>query len=260
MSSKQTHPGQPDSEGGFPMVDWPIERNTGPLESQHHSVNTPPTPRVAGASVSMGDSSLSHQVGASAPLGAEPSSSQDKPGDGEPPALQQEKRPSFDNKVEFNESSSKVGENQNATKDETCGGVSVRGPADRKSCELDAVQTGGDDGASIVEKEVTRSKRSSEHATDTFSNQPQEGKGKGVKRKADAAKIGEEHRPPPLGQSALSRNFNANSQNPKSLSPHESTTQKVGKDKSAQVSNAHNDYCSQASNAPAILRMDIRQY
>ena len=248
MSSQQTHPGQPDNEGGFPMVDLPVERNTGPVESWHHSASTPPTPQVAGASVSMGDSSLSHQVGASAPLGAELSSSQDKPGDVEPPVLQQERRPSF------------LGENQNATKDETCGDVSVRGPADLESGELDAVQTGGDEGASIAEKEVTQSKRSSEHATDTFSNQPQGGKGKGAKKKDDAAKSGKEHSSPPPGQSALSRNVSANSQNPKSLSPHESTTQKIAKDKSAQVSNAHNDYCSQASNAPAILRMDIRRY
>ena len=245
MSSQQTHPGQLDSKGGFPLVDRPIERNTGPLESQHDSVSTPPTPRVAGASVSMGDSNLPHQVGATATatLGAELSSSQDKPGDRELPALQQERQPSFDNKVEFNESSSKVGENENATKDETSGGVSVRGPADLESGELDAIQTGGDDGASIAEKEVTQSKISSEHATDTFSNQSQGGKGKGARKKADAAESGKEHRPQPPGQSASSRSVNANSKNPKSLSPHESTTQKVAKDKSAQVSNAHNDQC-----------------
>ena len=189
MSIQQTHPGQLDSKGGFPLVDRPIERNTGPLESQHDSVSTPPTPRVAGASVSMEDSSLPHQVGATATatatLGAELSSSQDKPGDRESPALQQERRPSFDNKVEFNESSSKVGENENATKDETSGGVSVRGPADLESGELDAIQTGGDDGASIAEKEVTQSKISSEHATDTFSNQSQGGKCKGARKKAE---------------------------------------------------------------------------
>ena len=245
MSIQQTHPGQLDSKGGFPLVDRPIERNTGPLESQHDSVSTPPTPRVAGASVSMEDSSLPHQVGATATatatLGAELSSSQDKPGDRESPALQQERRPSFDNKVEFNESSSKVGENENATKDETSGGVSVRGPADLESGELDAIQTGGDDGASIAEKEVTQSKISSEHATDTFSNQSQGGKCKGARKKVDAAEGGKEHRPQPTGQSASSRSVNANSQNPRSLSPHESTNQKVAKDKSAQVSNAHND-------------------
>ena len=249
MSSQQTHPGQLDSKGGFPMVDRPIEKNTEPLESQHHSVSTPTTPQVAGASVSVGDSSLPQQVGATATatatatLGAELSSSQDKPGDREPTALQQERRPSFDNKVEFNESSSTVGENENATKDETSGGVSVRGPADLESGELDAIQTGGDDGASIAEKEVTQSKISSEHATDTFSNQSQWGKGKGARKKADAAESGKEHRPQPPGQSASSRSVNANSKNPKSLSPHESTTQKVAKDKSAQVSNAHNDQC-----------------
>ena len=244
MPSQQTHPGQPDSEGDFPMVDRPIERNTGPLESQHYSTSTPCTPRVAGASVSRGDSNLPHQVSGSAPLGAEQLRSQDKLGNEEPPALQQERWLSYDNKMKFSESSSKRDENQNAMKDETSGGVSVRGAADLESGELVAIQTGGDDGASIAEEEVTQSKKPSKHATDTFSNHQQEVKGTGEQQKADAAISGKEHPPPPPGQSASSRNVNANSQNPKSLFPQESTTQKVAKDKSAQVSNAHSDYCS----------------
>ena len=173
MQSQQTHPGQPDSEAGSPMVDWSIERNTEPLESQHYTASTPRTSLVVGASVSMGDNSLPHQVGGSAPPEVELLSSQDKPGNKEPLALQQERRPDFDNKMEFNESSSKGDENQNAMKNETSGGVSVRGPADLESGELDAPRTGGDDGASIAEKEVTQSNKSSKHATDTFSNQQQ---------------------------------------------------------------------------------------
>lgn len=147
-SSQQTHPGQPGSEGGFPLVDRQIERNTGTLESQLHLASTPPMPQVAGSDISKGDSGQPHQVGFSAPLGAEPLVSQDKPGDRGPSALQQEMWPSFDSKVEFKERSSKEDENQNAIKDETSGGVSVRGPVDNESVELDANQTGSDDGAS----------------------------------------------------------------------------------------------------------------
>ena len=223
------------------MVDQPIERNTGPPESQHHSASTPPTPRVAGAFISTGDSGLAHQVGASALLRAEPLISEGKPGDREPPSLQQGRQPTFENKVEFNESSSKVDENQNAMKDEISGGVSVRGPADLESSELDASQSGSDDEASIAEKEVSQSKKSSENAT---GNRQPEGKSKGAKKKANAAKSGKEHRPPPPEQSASSRNVNANSQIPKSPSPDESATQKVAKDKSAQEGNARGNFCS----------------
>ena len=245
LSSHQTHPGQPDSEVGFPMVYRSIERNTGPLESQNQSASTLPTPRIVlGASVSMEDSSLLRQVSASAPLGAELSSSQDNSGNAEPPAFQQERRPGFDNKVEFNESSSLKPKNQNAMRDETSGGVNVRGPADLESGELDVTQTGSDDGASIAEKEVTQSKKSSERATDTFSSQQEGSKGEGAKKKADAAKSGKEHGPPTPGQSTSSRNVNANYQNPRSLSPHESTTQSVAKEKYAQVSTIYIDYCS----------------
>ena len=126
-------------------------------------------------------------------------------------------------------------------KDEISGGVSVRGPADLESGELDASQSGSDDEASIAEKEVSQSKKSSEHAT---GNRQPEGKSKGTKKKANAAKSGKEHRPPPPEQSASSRNVNANSQIPKSPSPDESATQKVAKDKSAQVGNARGNFCS----------------
>ena len=238
MQSQQTHPGQPDSEAGSPMVDWSIERNTEPLESQHYTASTPRTFSP------MGDNSLPHQVGGSAPPEVELLSSQDKPGNKEPLALQQERRPDFDNKMEFNESSSKGDENQNAMKDETSGGVSVRGPADLESGELDAPRTGGDDGASIAEKEVTQSNKSSEHATDTFSNLQQAVKGTGMQRKSDAAISGQEHPPPPPGQSASVRNINAISQNTTSLSPHESTAQKEENGNIAQVGNAHGNYCS----------------
>ena len=223
------------------MVNRPIERNTGPPESQHHSASTPPTPRVAGAFISTGDSGLAHQVGASALLRAEPLISEGKPGDREPPSLQQGRQPTFENKVEFNESSSKADENQNAMKDEISGGVSVRGPADLESGELDASQSGSDDEASIAEKGITQSKKSSEHAMD---NRQPKGKSKGAKEKANAAKSGKEHRPPPPEQSASSRNVNANSQNPMSPSPYESATQRVAKDKSAQVGNARGNFCS----------------
>ena len=244
MQSQQTHLGQPDSEACFPMVDWSIERNTEPLESQHYAASTPRTPLLVGASVSMGDNSLPHQVGGSAPPEVELLSSQDKPDNKEPLALQQERRPNFDDKMEFNESSSKGDENQNAMKDETSGGVSVRGPADLESGELDAPRTGGDDGASIAEKEVTQSNKLSKHATDTFSNQQQAVKGKGVQRKSDAAISGQEHPPPPPGQSASVRNINAISQNTTSLSPHESTAQKEENGNIAQVGNVHGNYCS----------------
>ena len=256
LSSQQTQPGQPGGNGGNPMVHRPIERNTGPLESQRHSASTPPTPLVTGASSSMGDSGLPYQVGASAPLGGEELSSPDKPGDTQLPALKQERRPSFDNKVGLNEGSSSGDKTQTAMKGETSSGESVRGPADLENGELDTSQTGSDDGASIAEKEVTQSKKSFERAPDTSSNQQQKGKGRGTKKKADPVKSGKDHRPQPSGQSVSSRNVNKNSQNPTSLSPYESTTQKVAKDKSALVGNAHGCYCSLTSHTVAILRMD----
>ncbi|XP_022806308.1 E3 ubiquitin-protein ligase rnf213-alpha-like [Stylophora pistillata] len=233
LSSQQTQPGQPGGNGGFPMVHRPIERNTGPLESQRHSASTPPTPLVTGASSSMGDSGLPYQVGASAPLGGEELSSPDKPRDTQLPALKQERRPSFDNKVGLNEGSSSGDKTQTAMKGETSSGESVRDSADLENGELDTSQTGSDDGASIAEKEVTQSKKSFERAPDTSSNQQQKGKGRGTKKKADPVKSGKDHHPQPSGQSVSSWNVNKNSQNPASLSPNESTTQKVAKDKSA---------------------------
>ena len=244
MPSQQTLPDQPGSEAGFLMVDRSIERNTGPLEHRLYSASTSRTLRVAGVSISMGGNSLPHQIGGSAPLGAELLRSQDKPGNKEPLELQQEKRPNFDTKIELNENYSKGDENQNAMKDETSRSVSVRGLADLESGELDAPQTGGDDGASIAEKEVTQSKKSSEHATDTFLNQQQVVKGTGAQQKADTVISGQERPPLPPGQSASIWKVNTISQNPTSLSPHGSTAQKEANGHSAQVGNAYGNYCS----------------
>ncbi|PFX19442.1 E3 ubiquitin-protein ligase RNF213 [Stylophora pistillata] len=237
LSSQQTQPvihqGQPDSKGGIPMNNQPIERENESLEGNHHSGNAPPTSREPAV---VGDSGLPYQFGATARCGADLSGSWDKPDDTEPTATQNGRQSKFDNRVGFDEGSTDSGDDsQRAMKAGHTNGETVRGPAELEQGGLDPNQMGRDDGVSNREKERMQA-NPPDNALVTYANQQQKGEEKKNYRADSANNPGKEHICfPPSGPPSSSQLVNANSQKPSSYPLDDITTENIRGNNSSQA-------------------------
>ncbi|XP_022800357.1 E3 ubiquitin-protein ligase rnf213-alpha-like [Stylophora pistillata] len=210
------HLGQPDIEGGSSIVDRSTEKENKSLESHLHSANSPSTSQWPTTSVSTRDSGLPWQAGASNFTKTETPGSEDKPGITEPTAELHGRQPDVVDKMALRELSTGRNDSQVTMKDKIPLGESVRSSAVLKEGDVDAVQTGSDDGLNNTKKDDMESKKSSNDGQVTPASHKQKGNEREIDEKAD-------------------RNVTANFQQPKVQSPLNSTSQKGTGKKLAEV-------------------------